>query len=285
MLINIFHGFTEGCRVMQVSGSQPIWGASHSPAVLHCLYQPIALLGPTGGPDLGLCVEPVLRTSGGVRYISGCQARRRRDLGAAVGERGRYGVPVGGVVAVGGGRACAGHPHGLGLAAGTGWQGPYIQLVLQSCRDRKWARSRFASGVGRLYVRPLPLDRAEGVGIAKLPIGELINLSCPMGNLVVQMAQAINGLGKSTSLTGQKLRRTGNGPPFLTARSGIPRTRTAATISTALWARARSASTSTRAQTSGQRSTLQLKSASRQRAARGAAARVPVRARVADRVS
>ena len=136
MLINIFHGFTEGCRVMQVSGSQPIWGASHSPAVLHCLYQPIALLGPTGGPDLGLCVEPVLRTSGGVRYISGCQARRRRDLGAAVGERGRYGVPVGGVVAVGGGRACAGHPHGLGLAAGTGWQGPYIQLVLQSCRDR-----------------------------------------------------------------------------------------------------------------------------------------------------
>ena len=187
MLINIFHGFTEGCRVMQVSGSQPIWGASHSPAVLHCLYQPIALLGPTGGPDLGLCVEPVLRTSGGVRYISGCQARRRRDLGAAVGERGRYGVPVGGVVAVGGGRACAGHPHGLGLAAGTGWQGPYIQLVLQSCRDRKWARSRFASGVGRLYVRPVPLDRAEGVGIAKLPIGELINLSYPMGNLVARI--------------------------------------------------------------------------------------------------
>ena len=187
MLINIFHGFTEGCRVMQVSGSQPIWGASHSPAVLHCLYQPIALLGPTGGPDLGLCVEPVLRTSGGVRYISGCQARRRRDLGAAVGERGRYGVPVGGVVAVGGGRACAGHPHGLGLAAGTGWQGPYIQLVLQSCRDRKWARSRFASGVGRLYVRPVPLDRAEGVGIAKLPIGELINLSYPMGNLVAHI--------------------------------------------------------------------------------------------------
>ena len=177
MLINIFHGFTEGCRVMQVSGSQPIWGASHSPAVLHCLYQPIALLGPTGGPDLGLCVEPVLRTSGGVRYISGCQARRRRDLGAAVGERGRYGVPVGGVVAVGGGRACAGHPHGLGLAAGTGWQGPYIQLVLQSCRDRKWARSRFASGVGRLYVRPVPLDRAEGVGIAKFDLVEINNLS------------------------------------------------------------------------------------------------------------
>ena len=177
MIINIFHGFTEGCRVMQVSGSQPIWGASHSPAVLHCLYQPIALLGPTGGPDLGLCVEPVLRTSGGVRYISGCQARRRRDLGAAVGERGRYGVPVGGVVAVGGGRACAGHPHGLGLAAGTGWQGPYIQLVLQSCRDRKWARSRFASGVGRLYVRPVPLDRAEGVGIAKFDLVEINNLS------------------------------------------------------------------------------------------------------------
>ena len=88
---------------------------------------------------------------------------------------------------VDGGRACAGHPHGLGLAAGTGWQGPYIQLVLQSCRDRKWARSRLASGVGRLYVRPVPLDRAEGVGIAKLPIGELINLSYPMGNLVAHI--------------------------------------------------------------------------------------------------
>ena len=25
MIINIFHGFTEGCCVMQVSGSQPIW--------------------------------------------------------------------------------------------------------------------------------------------------------------------------------------------------------------------------------------------------------------------
>ena len=121
---------------------------------------------------------------------------------------------------MGGGRACAGHPHGLGLAAGTGWQGPYIQLVLQSCRDRKWARSRLASGVGRLYVRPVPLDRAEGVGIAKLPIGELINLSSPMGNLVAHIPnKEASFVGKTCSNHDDKIRNhlrnhSGRPPPL-----------------------------------------------------------------------
>ena len=47
-------------------------------------------------------------------------------MGAAVGGRGRYGVHVGPVMSVDGGRACAGHPDVLGLAASTGWRGAHI---------------------------------------------------------------------------------------------------------------------------------------------------------------
>ena len=92
------------------------------------MYQPTGPLGPTQPPDLGLCAESEVRGPGGAHHVRSCHGRRSRDLGAAVGGRGRYGVHVGPVMSVDGGRACAGHPDVLGLAASTGWRGTHIYV-------------------------------------------------------------------------------------------------------------------------------------------------------------
>ena len=129
------------------------------------MYQPTGPLGPTQPPDLGLCAESEVRGPGGAHHIRSCHGRRSRDLGAAVGGRGRYGVHLGPVMSVDGGRACAGHPDVLGLAASTGWRGLIYMYVAWAVLGRFAPFFRRASEVRRPCVPSMPLgSRSKTTG-------------------------------------------------------------------------------------------------------------------------